>query len=208
MLGLKSKEKRDLLKWSKQNNPLMYFVLSMDGLWDTDYEDPENISVHFLKYWPAVKNEIIRLGFKTPDDIRIDYFADEDLSVDMAVDLFNLLNTMPYYFEEARRFAECEAYCREMLTIFDFNDDDIQDVWGHIGYDLDRQGRTEERDALFAKHEMTAVMAAYYSMCFLERRDADRAEEILAPFKDSDNNLIEARLAWLEEIRRGWEEDQ
>ncbi|MBQ3707699.1 MAG: hypothetical protein II889_07290, partial [Clostridia bacterium] len=73
MLGLKSKEKRDLLKWSKQNNPLMFFVLSMDGLWDTDYEDPENISVHFLKYWPAVKNEIIRLGFKTPDDIRIDY---------------------------------------------------------------------------------------------------------------------------------------
>ena len=47
MLGLKSKEKRDLLKWSKQNNPLMYFVLSMDGLWDTDYEDPKTSAYIF-----------------------------------------------------------------------------------------------------------------------------------------------------------------
>ena len=206
MLELKTKVKRELLKWSKQNNPLMFFVLSMDGLWDTDYEDPENISVHFLKFWPAAKAEIIRLGFKTPDDFEIDYI-DEDLAADMAVDLFNLINAMPYYFEEARRFAECEEYCREMLTIFDFNDDDIQDVWGHIGYDLDRQDRIEERDALFAEHEMTAVMAAYYSMCFLERGDADRAEEILAPFKDSEDDLIEARLAWLDEVRRGGEEE-
>ena len=112
MLGLKTKEKRELLKWSKQNDPLIFFVVSMDGLWDTDCEDPENICVHFQKLWPVAKVEIIRQGFKTPDDFRIDY-VDEDLSVDMAVDLFNLINAMPYYFEEARRYAEAGLCQRE-----------------------------------------------------------------------------------------------
>ena len=53
MLPLKTKEKRELLKWSKNNNPLMFLVLTLEGTWESYDSNPENVCVHFLKCWPA-----------------------------------------------------------------------------------------------------------------------------------------------------------
>ena len=84
---------------------------------------------------------------------------------------------------------------------------EAEEFWGHIGFCLDRQDRIEERDALFTSHEMTETMAQYYSLCFLERGDADRAEEIMSPYKDSEDDVTEARFTWIDDIRKGREDE-
>lgn len=204
MLPLKTKEKRELLKWSKQNNPLMFLVLTMDGKWDTEYDDDENVCVHFLKCWPAVKEELAKRG--TPqdlDEIDMDYPDDDDLASDALLDFINLLYSMPDYFEGAKRYADGEAFCRDLLPLFIWDQAEIDELWGHIGFFLDRQDQIEARDELFSSREMTETMAQYYSLCFLERGDADRAEEIMSPFRDSEDDVTEARFAWIDDIRQG-----
>ena len=207
MLNLKTKEKRELLKWSKQNNPLMFLVLTMDGKWEAYESDAENISVHFLKCWPAAKEALRQQNLKRLDEFSINYPDDEDLAEEMEECFLLITDIMPDTFEEAKRYEESESYCRELLDMFEWESFEAEEFWGHIGFCLDRQDRIEERDALFTSHEMTETMAQYYSLCFLERGDADRAEEIMSPYKDSKDDVTEARFTWIDDLRRGGEEE-
>ena len=123
MIAISRKELNENLKWSKTNSPIVYLVLSMNGKWGTDHDNPENIVSAFEKLWPAVRAHLtVQTTMGTTGKIPIDQvritFPNARMVQKVVEDFVKLIYSVGAYYEAAEDYAGLESYNRDLLKLF------------------------------------------------------------------------------------------
>ena len=130
-------------------------------------------------------------------DFSIEY-TDPDISSDLSIDFFNLLNTIDMFLLNTSRYAELVDFCHDMLELFD-NDDEYISIWtGLMGEGLWEQDPGIGEN-FFKEHlvERNDIIMGYYSLRLLDEKRWEDAEQALKGYEDSDDETIQDRFEWL-----------
>ena len=197
------------LKWSKKNSPVAFFVLSMNGKWGVPGENPMNIVSAFKRLWPELRTYLKTAatmnyadgGRLRTNELEIN-FPQNQFKTQINNDFFLLLKDMSKYLDEAEDYEPMEAYCRDMLSLFVWSEEN-RDIWkGSIVYSMDKQERYEEAYQFYnSLPEKGVLVASMYALSVLARCDVERAEEILDPYRDSTDPAISDRIQLLNRLK-------
>ena len=209
MISAFRKDMLEALKWSKKSSPVAYLVLSMNGKWGTPKDNAINIVTAFKRLWPETRaylKAVATMSYKgggriIAADLDINY-PQNRVKNEIHNDFFLLLKEMSRYMDEAEDYEAMVLYCRDMLSLFVWSSDN-QDIWnGSIAYALDKMERYEEAyqfyTSLKGKGELAASM---YALSLLERCDVDKAEEVLEPYRGSEETAVTDRLSLLDRLK-------
>ena len=198
--GSKKKE-IPIKEWAAKKCPPAYLVLLLDGEWDMPSGDEERVAKVFCSQWKNVKKYIEKQNKKSGkvslSDFSIEY-TDPDISSDLSIDFFNLLNTIDMFLLNTSRYAELVDFCRDMLELFD-NDDEYISIWtGLMGEGLWEQDPGIGEN-FFKEHlvERNDRIMGYYSLHLLDEKRWEDAEQALKGYEDSDDETIQDRFEWL-----------
>ena len=197
------------LKWSKKNSPVAFFVLSMNGKWGVPGENPMNIVSAFKRLWPELRTYLKTAatmnyadgGRLRTNELEIN-FPQNQFKTQINNDFFLLLKDMSKYLDEAEDYETMETYCRDMLSLFVWSEEN-RDIWkGSIVYSMDKQERYEEAYQFYnSLPEKGVLVASMYALSVLARCDVERAEEILDPYRDSTDPAISDRIQLLNRLK-------
>ena len=200
MISMSRKEQSAAVKWCQRRSPIGYLVYSMNGKWGVPHENDENVITQFLKCWKAAKGAVIIQGRKRLEEISVSVPTPQKEAL-ILTEFINLLMSMEERFRKTERWAEMEAFCRDMTALFVW-DDRMRDMWiGGVITALDGQDRLEERDLFFAGHEDSAQVASAYADCLLKRLETEKAAKVLKPFEDSSEGEIRKRIDLLRKLQ-------
>ena len=200
MIPMSRKDQLNAVKLSRSRNPVSCLVFSMNGKWGTARDNDENIVSNFLKYWKSAKGAILLQGRKRPEELSVFVPPSMRESV-VRGELISLLSTMPVRFERTGRFEDMERFCRDMSSLFLW-DEAAQAVWqGYVIAALDGQEKYEECDRTYESCAPSESLASMYAERLIQRLDTKRAGEILAPFRDSQNPDIVKQFSALSRLQ-------
>jgi hypothetical protein len=200
MISMSRKEQAAAVKWCQHRSPIGYLVYTMNGKWGVPHENDENVISQFLKCWKAAKGAVIIQGRKRLEEISVLVPTPQKESLVLS-EFINLLMSMGERFRRTERWADMEAFCRDMNALFVW-DDRMRDMWlGCVIGALDGQDRLEERDLAFAGHEDSEEIVAAYADCLLKRCDTEKAAKVLAPFEDTSHEEIRKRIDLLRKLQ-------
>ncbi|MBQ3707700.1 MAG: hypothetical protein II889_07295 [Clostridia bacterium] len=207
MIIASHKEIIEAIKWSKKNSPVAHLVLSMNGKWGTEKDNPMNVVAAFARLWPETRSFLQTAammnykdgGLLRPSEFDINY-PQQKVKIQILRDFFDLLMVIAKYMDEVEDFSFMESFCRDMLKLFVWNTSTRDIFRGTILYSLDKQGKEEEAWSLFAewKNEKTA---SFYSLAVLDRIDTVRAAAILDPYRSSENDTLKGYIKMLDRLR-------
>lgn len=193
--------------------PLYDFILRMDKL---EWTDDEQAGKYLITHWPYVKEELMaqRVDGQKLDLDAVKINMPEGVSVDMIqlqIDFSNLMNEADMFFVNAKRYEEMITFFQDMLEMFDLSGENKQltrdNFTSAIGEAYHELGRKDERDRYFtellAGQERNDYVAAKYAFTLLEDKDLEKAEKLLANYRDSKDDMMLERLQWLEELKKG-----
>lgn len=195
----------------KRENPIAYFVNRMRIVWEVPDEDEELVARTFLRLWPSVKTAIREqynkegILKKSLDDFSVP--AAENMDQDeLDMDFFNMMVSMDCYLHNTGRHQETISYIQDLLVLFDWSDDDMtgDSLRSSIGEAYDAMGLYDERDRYFDSllaDEKNEVIASNYALCLLMHKEIKKAEQVLEPYKDSDDELIQDRFEMLRSLK-------
>ena len=200
MIPMSRKDQLNAVKWSQNRSPLSLLVFTMNGKWGTNRDNDENIVSNFLKYWKSARGAVLIQGKKRLEDLSI--FVPPPLKESVVRgELAALLMTMPARFEHVGRFADMERFCRDMGSLFLW-DRKMEATWqGYVIAALDGAEQYEACDSLYDSCAPSEELASMYAERLIKRLDTNRAAEVLAPFRDSDNPDIVKQLSVLERVQ-------
>ena len=200
MIPMSRKDQMNAVKWCQNRSPLSLLVISMNGKWGTARDNDENIVSNFLKYWKSARGAVLIQGRKRLEDLSI--FVPPPLKESVVRgELIALLMTMPARFERVGRYAEMESFCRDMNALFLW-DRKMEATWqGFVIAALDGSEQFEACDALYESCAPSEELASMYAERLIKRLDTDRAAEVLAPYRDSDNPDIVKQFSVLERVQ-------
>lgn len=195
------------------DNKIGFFVVSMSMIAnDAKDKDMEKYVESFLLQWPEVKNAIreeyrkqhvFRLplaDFHVPE---VEKFSQPDIDL-----LFRtILKNMDDQLYDTLHFEELISFSQDMMILFDWSEDAsfYENLLCNIGDAYDGMGWNDDRDKYYQRllaSGKNEYIAARYAFCLLSNLETEKAEEVLAPYKDSDDETIIDRLEWLEELKR------
>ncbi len=195
----------------KRDNPIAYFVDRMRIVWEVPDEDEDLIARTFLRLWPATKLAI-RSQFnkegvlkKSLDDFYVPAAENMD-QAELDMDFYNLLVGMDLYLYNTGRYQEEISYVQDLLVLFDWPDSDpaVDSLRVSIGDAYEAMGLFDERDRYFAallSSGQNEYIAGSYALCHLNHMDLEKAEEILQPYKNSEDELIKSCFEMLEQFK-------
>jgi len=201
--GRKKKKNMTLREWAVKESPPAYLVLLLNGKLGRNDENDEYISRIFCNHWQKAKNFIEKAnaekGKHSLDDFVIEY-PDEEVSDALTIGFINLLNNIDINLLNAKRYKELVDFCKDMLELFE-NDEDTKSEWiGRMGDGLWEQdpvaGEKHFRDHLTQRND---IIMGYYSFQLLNAKRWNDAAEALKGYEDSEDEAIQERFEWLNE---------
>ncbi len=207
------KQRSEVLKWSKTYSPILFLVLSMDGKWCSSGENAENVSSHFKKLWPASRSFItMQARMNAKGLIRLSQltipFPSREVhrryGRQILDDFITLLFGINKYFDGAEDFESMEAFSRDMLDLFLWDERENRDIWtGSILYAMDKQGLCDEAFRMYRDlSEKGERMASVYAMSLLQRCDTEKASAVLEPFRGTETDeTLREKLDLLDRLK-------
>lgn len=210
IFNVSRKDLNEAIKWSKKNSPIAYLVLSMNGKWGVPGENPVNIVAAFKRLWPETRSYLKTMatmnysaGGKI-DAAKLDInYPLNRVKPQIRNDFLLMLKNMSKYMDEAEDYEAMESYCRDMIDIFVWVDDN-RDIWnGSIAYALDKQGRYEDAYQFYTSiREKGPLVASMYALSLLERIELERAEEVLEPYRRNTDKVVSDRIMLLDRLKK------
>ena len=141
-------------------------------------------------------------GKINPPDMDINY-PQNRIKPQINNDFFLLLKNMSKYMDEADDYEAMEWFCRDMLGLFVWSDEN-RDIWnGSITYALDKQERYEEAYQFYTSiDEKGPLVASMYALSLLERIELGIAEEVLEPYRGNTDKAVSDRIMLLDQLKR------
>ena len=168
-----------------------------------------NIVSAFKRLWPELRTYLKTAatmnyadgGRLRTNELEIN-FPQNQFKTQINNDFFLLLKDMSKYLDEAEDYETMETYCRDMLSLFVWSEEN-RDIWkGSIVYSMDKQERYEEAYQFYnSLPEKGVLVASMYALSVLARCDVERAEEILDPYRDSTDPAISDRIQLLNRLK-------
>lgn len=209
MVNVSRKELVEAIKWSKKNSPIAYFVLSMNGKWGVQRENPDNVVLSFKRLWPALRSFLSARAIMNyadggrirPSELDFSY-PQPRLKAQIQRDFFDLITLVTERLDTVEDYAFLESYCRDMDRLFIW-DGGSRDIWkGTEIYAIDKQGRHEDAYRYFRSSAGSSEKtASLYAQALLDRLDLDRAEEVLEPYRESEDNDVQAKIQLLNRLK-------
>ena len=210
IFNVSRKDLNEALKWSKKNSPIAYFVLSMNGKWGVPGENPENIVAAFKRLWPETRaylKTVSIMNFQSGgkiDAAKLDInYPQNRVKPQIRNDFLLLLKNMSKYMDEAEDYEAMESYCRDMLDLFVWSEEN-RNIWnGSVAYAIDKQERYEEAYRFYTSiSEKGPLTASMYALSLLERVDLNKAVEVLEPYRGSTDKAISDRIMLLDKLKK------
>lgn len=171
-----------------------------DALKEMNY--PE-MTYQWLSAWEKVK-EIVKNAYKKPSLVEVDE------ATDFAYELHNWLQDMEMELGNAKENEKRITFCREVLDLFDWEEDSPDNYMAAIGEALQDLGRVKESNEWFEdwlkKEPGNPSCINAYFWCLIERNEIDRAkgllEETITPDTECsmDNEILFYRAADLYQV--------
>lgn len=207
MITLSRKEITEALKWSRKNSAIAHLVLSMNGKWGVAGQNVANVCAVFLRCWPAARAEITTQarmnpkGRLQPAELTVN-FPNSDMRFSIKREFFDILRNISRYFDEADDYGPLESFSRDMLSLFQW-EDEVRETWlGNILYAMDKEDKTEEAYAYYMSLEdKGAGTASMYALSLLDRCDTEKAGAVLEPFRESGDETIRERIVLLDRLK-------
>ena len=175
--------------------PVAYFVLRMNEVWEVENEDEGVVAATFLKLWPNLKKHLLSLPKGTIQDVTVESPSGEE---DLDIDFCNQMWSMDMYLANAKHYQEAMEYCKDMLELFIWDNEDTSHWTGCYGGYLWRIDPARA-EAYFKEHlkERNDAIMGYYSYELLSEERWDDAAAALSGYEDSTDETIIERLKWL-----------
>ena len=184
------------------------FAIKMSEL---EWAGDDKPGKYMVAHWPAVREE---LKEQMVDGQKLDFHeiriripkGSLERERSLRMDFCNVMNACDMYYENAELYEEMIPLFRELLEIRDLSKDDLtrDNYLSAIGVAYHYLGRKDERDRYFEDllaQGASDYVAGKYADVLLDGNELEKAEKLLANYKDSKEDMIKYKLEELQELK-------